>query len=180
MHTALPQQLVSKRRRASELLALPQCKKASHVTSFTSYLLPPTSYTGREALCTHAVCHSTCTCTLVMRSAAGRRYATKVADFGLSVKMALGQSHLSNMRQGTPFYAAPEVVNQGLLSRPADGGLRPGQARQQPGIIAPIVHAHARADASIALPRAYVCAAAQAEHAAMCSRKLVPAAWCTD
>lgn len=55
------------------------------------------------------------------KSAFAFRYATKVADFGLSVKMGLGQSHLSNMRQGTPFYAAPEVVNQGLLSRPADG-----------------------------------------------------------
>ncbi len=32
-------------------------------------------------------------------------YAIKVADFGLSVKME--NSHISGLRQGTPFYAAP-------------------------------------------------------------------------
>ena len=32
-------------------------------------------------------------------------FAIKVADFGLSVKME--NSHISGLRQGTPFYAAP-------------------------------------------------------------------------
>lgn len=47
-------------------------------------------------------------------------YQIKVADFGLSVKMATHQSHVSNLRQGTPFYAAPEVVKEGIFSRAAD------------------------------------------------------------
>ncbi|GIL67909.1 hypothetical protein Vafri_21128 [Volvox africanus] len=45
-------------------------------------------------------------------------FAVKVADFGLSVK--LENSHISGLRQGTPFYAAPELSQMGLFSRAAD------------------------------------------------------------
>ncbi|GFR41530.1 hypothetical protein Agub_g2226 [Astrephomene gubernaculifera] len=45
-------------------------------------------------------------------------FAVKVADFGLSVKME--HSHMSGMRQGTPFYASPELAQQGIMSRAAD------------------------------------------------------------
>ncbi|GIL92870.1 hypothetical protein Vretifemale_20339 [Volvox reticuliferus] len=45
-------------------------------------------------------------------------FAIKVADFGLSVK--LENSHISGLRQGTPFYAAPELSQMGLFSRAAD------------------------------------------------------------
>lgn len=33
----------------------------------------------------------------------------KVCDFGLSMKVDPQQLHVSNMRQGTPFYISPEV-----------------------------------------------------------------------
>eukprot|EP00198_Chlamydomonas_reinhardtii_P013398 XP_001702735.1 serine/threonine protein kinase [Chlamydomonas reinhardtii] len=45
-------------------------------------------------------------------------FAIKVADFGLSVKME--NSHISGLRQGTPFYAAPELTTLGIFSRAAD------------------------------------------------------------
>ncbi|KXZ56159.1 hypothetical protein GPECTOR_1g136 [Gonium pectorale] len=46
-------------------------------------------------------------------------FAIKVADFGLSVKLA-DASHISGLRQGTPFYASPELSQQGIFSRAAD------------------------------------------------------------
>lgn len=36
----------------------------------------------------------------------------KVADFGLSKHMHRNQSHASGVRQGTPFFIAPEVVQK--------------------------------------------------------------------
>eukprot|EP00803_Ostreobium_quekettii_P009339 evm.model.scf_518.3 EVM.evm.TU.scf_518.3 scf_518:26975-29263(-) len=44
----------------------------------------------------------------------------KIADFGLSIKMGLLQSHISNQRAGTPFYMAPEVCQDGKMSKKAD------------------------------------------------------------
>ncbi|KXZ49993.1 hypothetical protein GPECTOR_18g149 [Gonium pectorale] len=49
------------------------------------------------------------------------RFAFKIADFGLSVQLQGGsQTHISGMTQGTPFFAAPEVVQYGRLSPAAD------------------------------------------------------------
>ncbi len=39
-------------------------------------------------------------------------YVPKVADFGMSVRMSAHQSHVSNVWQGTQFYAAPEQMEQ--------------------------------------------------------------------
>lgn len=44
----------------------------------------------------------------------------KIADFGLSVKLPRNQTHISNFHAGTPFYAAPEVVSDGKLSKKSD------------------------------------------------------------
>ena len=44
----------------------------------------------------------------------------KVSDFGLSLKMDPTTGHVSNLRQGTPFYIAPEVRDEGYMSMAAD------------------------------------------------------------
>ncbi|KAI8469769.1 MAG: hypothetical protein J3K34DRAFT_512345 [Monoraphidium minutum] len=48
------------------------------------------------------------------------RRTAKIADFGLSVRIPEGASHVSNMRQGTPFYVAPEVVKRGTMTKACD------------------------------------------------------------
>jgi serine/threonine protein kinase len=60
----------------------------------------------------------------------------KVSDFGLAVKMDPSQQHVSNLRQGTPFYIAPEVRECGRLGFAADShafGVSP------PCVTAPLV-----------------------------------------
>ncbi|GFH06954.1 protein kinase domain-containing protein [Haematococcus lacustris] len=47
-------------------------------------------------------------------------FVAKIADFGLSWKLAGGQEHVSNARQGTAYYIAPEVLHVGIMSKPAD------------------------------------------------------------
>ena len=44
----------------------------------------------------------------------------QVADFGLSVRMAANQTHVSGQRHGTPLYAAPEVIRDAQISKAAD------------------------------------------------------------
>ena len=45
---------------------------------------------------------------------------TKVGDFGLSRKIQHGRSHTSDIRQGTPFFVAPEVTGQRRLHKSSD------------------------------------------------------------
>ncbi|KXZ47490.1 hypothetical protein GPECTOR_35g928 [Gonium pectorale] len=47
-------------------------------------------------------------------------FCLKLADFGLSVRMAEGESHMSNLFQGSPYYCAPEVVLSGKVGKSAD------------------------------------------------------------
>ncbi|KAG2453678.1 hypothetical protein HYH02_001891 [Chlamydomonas schloesseri] len=47
-------------------------------------------------------------------------FCLKVSDFGLSVRVGEGQSHLSNLFQGTPYYCAPEVILSGKVGKSAD------------------------------------------------------------
>ncbi|GAX73003.1 hypothetical protein CEUSTIGMA_g455.t1 [Chlamydomonas eustigma] len=44
----------------------------------------------------------------------------KVSDFGLSIKMELLETHVSNVFQGTTSHMAPEVLESGSLSKAAD------------------------------------------------------------
>ncbi|KAJ9519979.1 hypothetical protein QJQ45_014707 [Haematococcus lacustris] len=45
---------------------------------------------------------------------------SKITDFGLCTTIEAGQSHISNITNGTPFYVAPEVVNSGQLTKTSD------------------------------------------------------------
>ncbi|KAL6765546.1 kinase-like domain-containing protein [Haematococcus lacustris] len=61
---------------------------------------------------------------LLLKSEAGRpgclNAITKVGDFGLSHEHQEGQTHVSNKRQGTPYYTAPEVLLDGHMTKAAD------------------------------------------------------------
>jgi len=44
----------------------------------------------------------------------------KIIDFGMAMRMGQNKSHASNVKQGTPFYIAPELKNSHRLSRASD------------------------------------------------------------
>lgn len=44
----------------------------------------------------------------------------KIADFGMARRMNRGKSYASNVRQGTPFYIAPEMLHHHQLHRSSD------------------------------------------------------------
>ncbi|GAX73206.1 hypothetical protein CEUSTIGMA_g659.t1 [Chlamydomonas eustigma] len=44
----------------------------------------------------------------------------KITDFGLCTTIEPGKTHISNVTIGTPFYVAPEVVSNGMLTKTSD------------------------------------------------------------
>jgi serine/threonine protein kinase len=57
---------------------------------------------------------------MLKSSGDGRGFVAKVADFGLSVKMGLMETHMSNVFQGTMTHMAPEILMEGRVSKAAD------------------------------------------------------------
>ncbi|GFR43680.1 hypothetical protein Agub_g4788, partial [Astrephomene gubernaculifera] len=57
---------------------------------------------------------------LVRAPASPLGFCLKVSDFGLSLRMSEGESHLSNLFQGSPYYCAPEVVLSGKIGKSSD------------------------------------------------------------
>lgn len=44
----------------------------------------------------------------------------KIIDFGMALRMNANKTHASNIKQGTPFYMAPEITRQHRLSPASD------------------------------------------------------------
>ncbi|EFJ48733.1 hypothetical protein VOLCADRAFT_90528 [Volvox carteri f. nagariensis] len=59
---------------------------------------------------------------VLLKRDTGKKYGAicKIADFGLSIKMNADQSHISNMRRGTPFYTCPQILARGNMTKAAD------------------------------------------------------------
>ncbi|GLI66603.1 hypothetical protein VaNZ11_010524, partial [Volvox africanus] len=53
-------------------------------------------------------------------SASPYGFTAKIADFGLALKLKAGESHISNIRRGTPFYIASELVEDGRATTASD------------------------------------------------------------
>jgi serine/threonine protein kinase len=64
-----------------------------------------------EPLCSHID---------LLNSFASSKAVAKVSDFGLSKRMKMNEDYLPNIRQGTPFFMAPELSSQYQLHPQSD------------------------------------------------------------
>ena len=78
---------------------------------------------GLSHLHSQNICHGDLKCeNVLLRSDSSdpEGVSAKVADFGLSRALAIGQSHLSTRRYGTVTHMPPELLSAGKLTVAAD------------------------------------------------------------
>jgi serine/threonine protein kinase len=58
--------------------------------------------------------------TSTRQSLAECSFVTKITDFGMALQLQAGATHACNIKQGTPFYIAPEVIRDHQLHQASD------------------------------------------------------------
>jgi serine/threonine protein kinase len=56
----------------------------------------------------------------IQQALAACEFEAKITDFGMALQLGPGQRHASNVKQGTPFYIAPEVLRWHHLHQASD------------------------------------------------------------
>ena len=64
--------------------------------------------------------YDTSKCSSIQQALAATAFEAKITDFGMALRLQSGQGHASNVKQGTPFYIAPEVLREHHLHQASD------------------------------------------------------------
>lgn len=59
-------------------------------------------------------------CSDVREALSQSAVVAKLTDFGMAARLRDGEQYVANVRQGTPFYIAPEVVREHRLHTASD------------------------------------------------------------